>query len=79
MRRQVYVMKSDGSEPKNLTNTEFEEADASWSPDGRSIVFVSFRNGRPTAFVMNDDGSEARTLSGLGGLHMRPMVASACN
>ena len=35
----------------------------SWAPGGRKIAFVSDRDGRPEAYVMNADGSGQRNLA----------------
>ncbi len=42
---EVYIMNEDGSDQRNLTNFWADDAAPSWSPDGRWIVFVSWRTG----------------------------------
>ena len=42
---EIYVMNPDGSKQKNLTNNPGWDANASWSPDGKKIAFVSRRDG----------------------------------
>jgi Tol biopolymer transport system component len=37
--------------------------DPAWSPDGRSIAFVSDRDGRYEVYLMNADGSGTRRLT----------------
>ncbi len=59
---QLYVMDSDGANAKKLTDTPFFDEDPSWSPDGKSIAFVSDRDGSEDIFVANADGSNLRTL-----------------
>src|SRR5437879_10999009 len=58
----IYVMKADGSEPVRLTDSPFLDGQASWSPDGRRIAFVSDRDASSAyehfeIYVMNADGS----------------------
>jgi TolB protein len=34
----------------------------SWSPDGKKIAFMTWRNGRTEIFTMNADGSDQKKL-----------------
>jgi dipeptidyl aminopeptidase/acylaminoacyl peptidase len=65
----IGVMNSDGSGVKLLTSTPFvmftrpiNNVAPAWSPDGRSIAFLSDREGDWRVYVMNDDGSSQRKL-----------------
>lgn len=49
----LYVYDIDGESLTQVTSGEFEEDEAAWSPDGRSIVFVSNRSD-PDATYSND-------------------------
>ena len=49
-------MNADGSGKRNLTRNPARDGSPSWSPDGRRIAFVSNRDGRLEAHVMNADG-----------------------
>jgi Tol biopolymer transport system component len=60
---QIYKMRSDGSDPVRVTNTQDNETSPVWSPDGRRILFVSDRNGNRDIYVMNADGNEQLNLS----------------
>jgi TolB protein len=54
---EVWVINSDGSNPVNLTNDSATDGRPSWSPDGRTIAFVSNRVGGTFAiFTMSADG-----------------------
>jgi len=46
-----------------LTDTPGYDAECSYSPDGRSILFVSDRDGDPDIFVMDADGGDVRQLT----------------
>ena len=67
---EVFTMAVDGTDVRRLTNAPGRDLEPSWSPDGRSIVFVSGRNAHLTSssnstqlFLMNADGSEPRAVT----------------
>ena len=62
---EIYVMRADGSNQINLTNSPGYDMIPNWSPDGTKIVFTSYRNGRENAeiYIMNADGSEQVNLT----------------
>lgn len=72
IRGDIFLMRSDGSEVKNLTNTREESEYAPrWAPDGSRIAFfrevIANRQGNVTnvnrtIHVMNSDGSGTRGL-----------------
>ena len=53
-------MNADGSGQQMLTTRGVKPG---WSPDGRTIAFVSKRDGNAESYVMNADGSEQRNLT----------------
>ena len=60
---EIYVMNSDGSELKNLTNNPAYERYLSCSPDGKKVAFSTNRDGNFEIYVVNIDGSEQRNLT----------------
>ena len=72
---EIYVMERDsldalcensGGNPKQiyrLTDTEEDESDIAWSPDGQRILFVSERDGNKEIYVMDYTGSNETRLT----------------
>jgi Tol biopolymer transport system component len=61
---EIFVMKADGSEVKNLTNNNFWDFEAEWSKDGKTIYFLSKREGDTAhVYAMNSDGSNVRRIA----------------
>src|SRR5215217_4146719 len=63
---QVWLAAIDGSGARRLTGSGERNREARWSPDGRSIAFVSDRvKDRSTLCILPADGpGEARVLTG---------------
>jgi TolB protein len=64
---EVYTVNMDGSGLNRLTNNAAHDGLPTWSPDGRSIAFVSNRDGAWAIWVMNGNGSNQRKLFNLDG------------
>jgi Tol biopolymer transport system component len=60
---EIYVMQSDGTGLKQLTDNRAHEGYATWSPDGTKIAFASQRDGNSEIYVMNPDGSNQTNLT----------------
>lgn len=61
--RQIFVMKSDGSESVNVSGDEGDNTDFSWSPDSRRLVFVSDRTGNSEIFTVRANGEDLVQLT----------------
>lgn len=59
----VFVMNSDGSGVRKLTDSPARDCCAYWSRDGRTIYFLSERDGSPRIYAMRADGSGARKVA----------------
>jgi Tol biopolymer transport system component len=58
----VYACDPDGTNVVRLTDAAGYDAEASWSPDGKKIVFTSTRDGDPDLYVMDSDGRNVRQI-----------------
>src|SRR6478672_12248032 len=70
---EVYVMRADGSNVRDLTQNLAQDGEPSWSPDGKRIAFVSGRDGNIQVFVMNADGSGQKRLTHSNQSDMAPV------
>lgn len=79
---EIFTMRPDGTERRQLTNNSVLDNDPDWSPDGSHIVYISAVDSVPGAparrrdvFVMNSDGSGSHRLfqavDGPGATHPR--------
>lgn len=58
-----------------LTSTAGYDAECSFSPDGKKVLFVSDRDGDPDIFVMNADGTDVRQLTNTPGYDGGPFFS----
>ena len=59
----IFSVRIDGQEIQRLTATPGYDAEATVSPDGKTIVFTSERDGDLELYAMDLDGSNARRLT----------------
>jgi TolB protein len=59
----IFVANPDGSDLKQLTNTNGYDAEATFSIDGKKIVFTSLRNGDLDIYSMDADGTNVQQLT----------------
>ncbi len=59
---EIFVMNADGSGPKRLTDNERTDGWASFSPDGRSILYHQYDNGSNYIAIMDTDGANSRRI-----------------
>jgi Tol biopolymer transport system component len=63
----IYTANPDGSDLKILTSSPNYDAEATISPDGKSIVFTSDRDGDLELYRMDPDGKNVRRLTNFPG------------
>jgi len=61
----IWMSGADGRDARQITFGGGNESDASFSPDGRWIAFVSTRDGGAQLYVMPTAGGEARKVTSL--------------
>ena len=59
----IFKARPDGSNLVRLTDTPGYDAEGSYSPDGKSIVFTSFRDGDAEIYIMDADGKNPRRIT----------------
>ena len=59
----IYSLPIDGGKATRLTSGQAFDVAPKWSPDGRTIAYVSDRNGSDNLWLMDADGSHQRILT----------------
>jgi Tol biopolymer transport system component len=59
----IYTARPDGSDIRPLFSSPAYDAEATISPDGKTIVFTSARDGDLEIYTMNADGSNVKRLT----------------
>jgi TolB protein len=65
----IFEANPDGSGLKRLTNSPGYDAEGSYSPDGKQIVFCSNRDGNLELYIMDADGRNVRKLTNAPGCY----------
>ena len=69
----LYALPLAGGEAKRITSGPAFDSQPRYSPDGRSLVFLSDRNGAENIWLCDADGSHARALTkGMTSLYASP-------
>ena len=72
---ELYLINLDGTGLKRLTSSAGYDAEGSFSPDGKHIVFTSDRDGDPDLYIMNADGTGTRQLTDAPGYDGGPFYS----
>ena len=68
----LYVMDYPGGTPRQLTNIEGNEAQPAWSPDGKSLAFVTWTTKGGRLYRIPATGGRATDLTGADALYLQP-------
>jgi TolB protein len=72
---QLYSIRTDGKQLKQISNLPAIRGRSDWSPDGGSIVTYSGPSWHREVYIMNADGTNARILSPAGGNSQGPSIS----
>src|SRR4051794_19128435 len=59
----IFRAEPDGANLVRLTDTPGYDAEGSYSPDGKKIIFTSFRDGDAEIYIMDADGKDPRRIT----------------
>ncbi|OLD66331.1 MAG: peptidase S9 [Acidobacteria bacterium 13_1_40CM_2_68_5] len=61
----LWIVPIDGGRPRRLTNAPAADTSPRWSPDAKSIAFISDRGGSSQVWSIDPSGGEARRVTDL--------------
>jgi dipeptidyl aminopeptidase/acylaminoacyl peptidase len=73
---ELWRIDADGGNARALTHTDKADSSPLFSPDGRTLAFVSTRNGTPQVFFLPLDGGEARQKTDVPGGVASPLFSA---
>ena len=71
----LYVMDFPDGKPERVTDQDFTQAHPAWSPDGRHIVFVTWRPEGGHIYRVEPDGDNLKRLTESPGIYSNPAWA----
>ncbi len=71
----IFKADLDGSNLVRLTDTPGYDAEGTYSPDGKQIVFTSFRDGDAEIYIMDADGKNPRRITHIKGYDGGPFFS----
>lgn len=71
-KKEVYLMDFDGQNCIKVTNHRSIVLSPAWSPDGKKLIFTSYRHGNPDVFTRDLFYGQEKRLSHYKGLNIAP-------
>jgi len=71
----IFEADLDGTNLRRLTDAPGYDAEGSYSPDGRTIVFTSMRDGDADIYLISADGTNVRQLTNAPGYDGGPFIS----
>ena len=69
------IADSDGERSRTLLRSREPILSASWAPDGKRVVYVTFETGRPTIVIQDVDGPYRERLTNFKGINGSPVFS----
>ena len=63
--RHIWMVSAEGGEPRQLTRGDGSDTRPRWSPDGKSLAFISTRGGNSQVWILSLDGGDPWPLTSL--------------
>ena len=63
--KHIWMVSAEGGEPRQLTRGDGSDTRPRWSPDGKSLAFISTRGGKSQVWILPMDGGDPRPLTSL--------------
>jgi len=67
--REIFIMDYDGRNIRQITRDHELAVAPAWSPDGRKLVYTSYRQGNPDLYIYNLDSGKIRVLAAFPGMN----------
>ena len=64
--KELFLMDYDGANVQRVTRSGSINMSPEWWPDGKGLIYTSFKSGDPALYSLNMGGGESRIVSGLG-------------
>lgn len=61
----IWLVPIEGGDARKLTSSPGADSHPRWSPNGKTLAFISSRSGKPQVWLLNLQGGEARQLTDL--------------